>query len=109
VWIGQKVWNSVTQGLSWLALKLIWFYRHSISPFTPPSCRFQPTCSHYTYTAIERFGIWRGGWLGFRRLCKCHPLHAGGIDPVPEFWGETGYNPQEQIATATKEVETKQV
>jgi putative membrane protein insertion efficiency factor len=83
----QMVAQSVTRGLSWLGLKLIWFYRHAISPFTPASCRFQPTCSHYTYEAIERFGIWRGGWLGVRRLCRCHPFCAGGIDPVPLQWG----------------------
>lgn len=65
------------------ALKLIWIYQHYISPFTPPSCRFTPTCSHYTYQAIERFGLWRGGWLGLGRLCKCHPCHRGGYDPLP--------------------------
>lgn len=65
------------------ALKLIWIYQHYISPFTPPSCRFTPTCSHYTYQAIERFGLWRGCWLGLCRLCKCHPFHRGGYDPLP--------------------------
>ncbi len=94
----MQVWQwlsrSVNEALSWCALRLIWFYRNAISPLTPPSCRFQPTCSHYTYDAIERFGIWRGGWLGFRRLCKCHPFHKGGIDPVPEQWGEIPTRPK---------------
>lgn len=67
-----------------IALAVIRFYQRVISPLTPPACRFSPTCSHYTYQAIERFGIWRGGWLGLCRLSKCHPFHAGGADPVPE-------------------------
>lgn len=77
----------MTQLLKRLALKLIWLYQHYLSPLTPPSCRFYPTCSHYTYEAIERFGLWRGGWLGLCRLCKCHPFHRGGIDPVPQTRG----------------------
>ena len=69
-----------------MVLGLIRFYQRWISPFTPPSCFFYPTCSHYTYQAIERFGLWRGGWLGLGRLCRCHPLARGGYDPVPEKW-----------------------
>ena len=69
-----------------IILGLIRFYQHWISPLTPPSCFFYPTCSHYTYQAIERFGIVRGGWLGLNRVCRCHPLTRGGYDPVPEKW-----------------------
>ena len=66
------------------SLQLIHFYQHYISSWTPPSCRFQPTCSHYTYQAIERFGLGRGLWMGLRRLSRCQPFCPGGYDPVPE-------------------------
>ncbi|GAP64103.1 hypothetical protein ARMA_2526 [Ardenticatena maritima] len=66
-----------------LALGLIRFYQRYISPLTGPTCRFQPTCSHYTYEAIEKYGVIKGMWLGIRRILRCHPFHPGGYDPVP--------------------------
>lgn len=66
-----------------LALKLIKLYQLTISQVTQPSCRFLPTCSQYTYEAIAKFGLGKGVWLGIKRLSRCHPLHAGGYDPVP--------------------------
>ncbi len=59
------------------------FYQKGISPFTPPSCRFYPTCSQYGLEAMQKYGAARGGWLLVRRLARCHPLCKGGFDPVP--------------------------
>lgn len=67
-----------------VALGLIRFYRLAISPMTPPSCRFTPTCSQYTYEAIARFGLRRGGWLAIKRLARCRPFGPCGHDPLPE-------------------------
>ncbi len=68
---------------AWVAIGLIRIYQTAISPLFPASCRFSPTCSTYTLEAIRVHGLLRGSWLGVRRISKCHPLHAGGIDNVP--------------------------
>lgn len=59
------------------------FYRAFISPLSPPSCRYIPTCSEYAMTAVEKYGVRRGGWLAIKRILRCHPFHEGGYDPVP--------------------------
>jgi putative membrane protein insertion efficiency factor len=68
-----------------LVLGGIVFYRRVISPLTPPSCRYQPTCSAYAKEAIEEHGWWWGGRLAMRRIARCHPFHPGGWDPVPHM------------------------
>lgn len=67
-----------------LLLALIRFYRRAISPYTAPKCRYIPTCSQYALEAIEKYGACKGGWLAFRRICRCHPFSKHGpYDPVP--------------------------
>lgn len=68
----------------WLLLVFIRFYQKFISPGLPPdSCRFYPSCSHYGYQAIYRYGAIKGGWMAFWRLLRCNPFNPGGYDPVP--------------------------
>ncbi|MDD3108275.1 MAG: membrane protein insertion efficiency factor YidD [Alistipes sp.] len=64
-------------------LLLVWIYRHAISPFTPPSCRFTPTCSAYCVEALRKHGLLKGCYLSLRRLMRCHPWGGSGYDPVP--------------------------
>ncbi len=52
--------------------------------FSERFCRFHPTCSEYTYQSIQRFGVFRGSWMGFKRVIRCHPWNEGGYDPVPK-------------------------
>jgi putative membrane protein insertion efficiency factor len=67
-----------------LFLGILHFYRKYISPMKKPCCRYYPTCSSYAVEAIEKHGAVKGGYLAVRRVCRCHPFHEGGIDPVPE-------------------------
>ena len=62
---------------------LIRFYQICISPLTPPSCRFTPTCSQYALEAFRKYGPFKGGWLALRRILRCHPGGGSGYDPVP--------------------------
>lgn len=66
-----------------IALLLIQLYQKTISRALPPSCRFTPSCSHYGYEAIEKYGLLKGGWMAVKRVGRCHPLTPGGYDPVP--------------------------
>lgn len=64
-------------------LGIIRFYQRFLSPLLGSNCRYYPTCSHYTYEAIEKYGLRRGGYMGIRRILRCHPWRPGGFDPVP--------------------------
>ena len=66
-----------------VALQLLRGYKWMISPLFPPACRYVPTCSEYAMEAVERYGALRGSLLALGRLLRCHPFHAGGVDPAP--------------------------
>lgn len=66
-----------------IGLFAIRIYQRTFSRMLPPSCRFEPSCSQYTYQAIEKYGLLKGGWMGLQRIGRCHPLSPGGYDPVP--------------------------
>lgn len=70
--------------MKYVLIKLIKFYRKFISPLTPPSCKYTPTCSQYGLDAIERFGALKGSALALWRFLRCNPWSRGGYDPVPE-------------------------
>ena len=61
-------------------------YRRVISPSKRPCCRYTPTCSTYAVEAIEKYGAIKGGYLALGRICRCHPFHEGGYDPVPDVF-----------------------
>jgi putative membrane protein insertion efficiency factor len=67
-----------------LLIKMVRGYQLLISPFLGNNCRYMPTCSAYTLEAVEKWGPWRGLWMGLKRISRCHPFHEGGYDPVPE-------------------------
>ncbi len=69
--------------MKYLGLVLIRVYQMTFSKVLPPSCRFEPSCSRYTYQAIDKYGLVRGSWLGIRRIVRCNPFNPGGYDPVP--------------------------
>ncbi len=69
--------------IKWTLLGLIRFYQKTLSRFWPSTCRYTPTCSHYAYEAVTRFGAYKGGWLALKRLGRCQPWGSVGYDPVP--------------------------
>ena len=69
-----------------MKLAVLWCiraYQVSLSPLLPTSCRYLPSCSHYSHDAVTRYGVLKGAWLGAKRLARCHPLGGKGYDPVP--------------------------
>jgi putative membrane protein insertion efficiency factor len=76
------VWQNGFIRMKFLVLDLLGIYKAMVSPFLPPACRFEPTCSEYTRQAVEKYGAARGMWLGLKRILKCQPFCKGGHDPV---------------------------
>ena len=80
-----------------LLIKMVRGYQLLISPFLGNNCRYMPTCSAYTLEAMEKWGPWRGLWMGIKRVGRCHPFHEGGYDPVPE---PPGHSPPDPVPEA---------
>jgi len=83
--------------LKYIFIILIKFYKKFISPVLPSSCRFYPTCSSYSFEAIEKYGAIKGGWLAIKRISKCHPFHKGGFDPVPENLSSRSFSKNSEV------------
>lgn len=66
-----------------MLIGMVRFYQCCISPYTPPSCRFTPTCSQYAIEALRKHGPWKGLWLTIKRILRCNPWGGSGYDPVP--------------------------
>lgn len=70
--------------MKWLLIKIVRFYQRFLSPLFPGCCRYRPTCSEYMIEALQKHGIFKGLYLGIRRILRCHPCGGSGYDPVPE-------------------------
>ncbi len=74
--------GGVDEEVKYVLIGIIFLYQRLISPFLGDHCRFYPTCSEYFRQALIKWGFWKGSWMGMVRICKCHPFHSGGYDPV---------------------------
>ncbi len=79
----KELLKSVLKIITFPFIVLIKIYQIFISPLFPSSCRYTPTCSHYTLEALKKYGLFKGGWLGIKRISRCHPWGGSGYDPVP--------------------------
>ena len=76
------LWQDSGYAMKFLVLDLLGVYKAAVSPFLPPACRFEPSCSEYTRQAVEKYGALKGIWMGIKRLLRCQPFCTGGHDPV---------------------------
>jgi len=79
----SQQFNNSKKILTYPFILIIRFYQIAISPYTPASCRFEPTCSHYSAEALTKHGLFKGGKLAIKRIFSCHPWGKSGYDPVP--------------------------
>ena len=79
----KNILHTILKLLAVPFILLIKIYQLLISPLFPSSCRYSPTCSHYTLEALKKYGLFKGGWLGIKRISRCHPWGGSGYDPVP--------------------------
>lgn len=79
-----RLLRAIDHGLAVPCCLLLRLYKRLVSPLLGEACRFTPTCSVYAHEALRTHGFVRGLWLAVRRLLRCHPFHAGGVDPVPK-------------------------
>ena len=79
----RTVYKATLKLLAFPFILIIKMYQLLISPILPANCRYQPTCSHYAAEALKKYGIFKGGWLGIKRISRCHPWGSSGYDPVP--------------------------
>lgn len=80
----EEISNSPVTLSERILITLIHFYQAAISPWLGHNCRFEPTCSNYTLEAVNEWGAFKGAWMGFRRVLRCHPWGGSGYDPVPK-------------------------
>lgn len=79
----RTVYKTILKLLAFPFILIIKMYQLLLSPILPANCRYQPTCSHYAVEALKKYGIFKGGWLGIKRISRCHPWGSSGYDPVP--------------------------
>jgi putative membrane protein insertion efficiency factor len=79
----KQIYNIIIKTITFPFIIIIKIYQLLISPLFPSSCRYTPTCSYYAAEALKKHGLFKGGWLGIKRISKCHPWGGSGYDPVP--------------------------
>ncbi|MDR2087268.1 MAG: membrane protein insertion efficiency factor YidD [Dysgonamonadaceae bacterium] len=75
--------QTIRKSVIFVILLPVYFYKYCLSPLTPASCRYVPTCSEYTLQVIKKYGPLKGSWLAIKRISRCHPWGGQGFDPVP--------------------------